>query len=74
MDEDQKPSRPNIIARTVQNWHSMLVHSNTPAYTIMCVHYDYNVFACILATKLQFANHIFDKAELSMIPVFAIKS
>ena len=76
MDEDQKPSRPDVIATTVQNLHSMLIHTNTdrPAHMSMCVHHDYNTFACILATKLQFANHIFNIAELSLILAFAIKS
>jgi len=41
---------------------------------IVCVRYDYNVYACILATKLQFTNHIFDIAELSIILAFGIKS
>jgi hypothetical protein len=49
-------------------------HEHRPAYMSMCVHHDCNTFACILATKLQFANHIFNIAELSLSLAFAIKS
>jgi len=49
-------------------------HEHRPAYMSMCAHYDYNIFACILEIKLQFANHIFDIAELGLILAFAIKS
>jgi hypothetical protein len=37
MDEDQKPSRPNVIATTVQNLQSVLIHT-TQARIYECVY------------------------------------